>query len=197
LRQLINQGLFREDLFYRLNVVPLRLPPLRERLEDVPDLVNHFLDLVAAEGSGHKRLSPDAMDRLRRHNWPGNVRELENLVRRLAALYPEEVIDAATIEAELDIPAVEFPPGFEDDDDNIAESIRRHLQKYFNAHGDALPPNGVYERIIQEVERPLIEICLAVTRGNQLRAAELLGLNRNTLRKKIRLLDIEVIRGLK
>ena len=197
LRQLINQGLFREDLFYRLNVVPLRLPPLRERLEDVPDLVQHFLDLVASEGFPHKRLSPEALDRLRRHNWPGNVRELENLIRRLAALYPEDVIDTETIEVELSVPSSEIPPGFDDDSDSIAESARRHLQRYFNAHGEALPPPGVYDRIIQEVERPLIEICLAATRGNQLRAAELLGLNRNTLRKKIRLLDIEVIRGLK
>jgi two-component system nitrogen regulation response regulator GlnG len=197
LRQLINQGLFREDLFYRLNVVPLRLPPLRERLEDVPDLVQHFLDMVAAEGFSHKRLSPEALERLRRHSWPGNVRELENLVRRLAALYPDDVIDAATIETELTTQSSEIPSQHETEEDTIAGSARRHLQRYFNAHGDALPPAGVYDRIIQEVERPLIEICLAATRGNQLRAAELLGLNRNTLRKKIRLLDIEVVRGLK
>ena len=84
---LIRQGLFREDPFFRLNVVPLRLPPLRERLEDIGDLAQHFLVLAAAEGLPLKRIEPDALERLKRYRWPGNIRELENLTRRLAALY--------------------------------------------------------------------------------------------------------------
>ena len=101
LRRLIQQGLFREDLFYRLNVVPIRLPPLRERLDDIPELANHFLRAATADGLPTKVLSPDAMARLKQHRWPGNVRELENLVRRLSALYSEEVIGVETIETEL------------------------------------------------------------------------------------------------
>ena len=101
LPQLIRQGLFREDLFYRLNVAPIRLPPLRERSSDVPALVRHFASLAAREGLPLKTLDDAAMERLRRHRWPGNVRELENLVRRLAALYSQEVIGLDIIEAEL------------------------------------------------------------------------------------------------
>src|SRR5215203_5568901 len=102
LRILIQQGLFREDLFFRLNVVPLRLPPLRERAEDVPDLARHFFALVEKEGLPRKQLDSEAMERLKRYRWPGNVRELENLVRRLAALYPQDTITGPIIEAELD-----------------------------------------------------------------------------------------------
>src|SRR5499426_3903472 len=97
LRRLIQQGLFREDLFYRLNVVPIRLPPLRERLDDIPELANHYLQAATADGLPAKVLSPEAMARLKQHRWPGNVRELVNLVRRLSALYSEEVIGLETI----------------------------------------------------------------------------------------------------
>ena len=106
LRILIQQGLFREDLFFRLNVVPLRLPPLRERIEDVPDLIRHFFAQVEREGLPPKQLDQAALERLKRHRWPGNVRELENLARRLAALYPQETIAAAVIDAELSQPAM-------------------------------------------------------------------------------------------
>src|SRR4051812_18950353 len=102
LRSSIQTGLFREDLFFRLNVVPLRLPPLRERAEDLPDLARHFFALVEKEGLPRKQLDVEAMDRLKRYRWPGNVRELENLVRRLAALYPQDTITGAIIDAELD-----------------------------------------------------------------------------------------------
>ena len=197
LRQLINQGLFREDLFYRLNVVPIRLPPLRERSEDIAQLVGHFLGKVAEKGLPRKSLDRAAMERIRRYSWPGNVRELENMVRRLAALYAEEVIGADVIEAEIAANApgstdVELPGG-----DSLGEAVEWHLTRYFKAHGDGLPPDGIYDRLLRELERPLIEISLNATRGNQLRAARLLGLNRNTLRKKIRALDIRVVRGLK
>ena len=104
LRISIQQGLFREDLFFRLNVVPLRLPPLRERAEDIPDLARHFFALVEKEGLPRKQLDAEAMERLKRYRWPGNVRELENLVRRLAALYPQDTITGPIIEAELDTP---------------------------------------------------------------------------------------------
>ncbi|MBM3555363.1 MAG: nitrogen regulation protein NR(I), partial [Alphaproteobacteria bacterium] len=197
LRHLITQGLFREDLFYRLNVVPLRLPPLRERTSDIADLARHFLERAAAEGLAAKTLSPEAVERLKLYPWPGNVRELENLMRRFAALSPDDVIGADAVDIEL---AVKPAPGSAEDrpahDETLADAIDRHLQRYFAEHGDALPPAGLYDRVLRELEKPLIGITLAATRGNQIRAADLLGLNRNTLRKKIRDLDIEVIRGL-
>ena len=197
LRQLIHQGLFREDLFYRLNVVPVRLPPPRERAEDVADLVRHFLAMAHAEGLPSKTLTAEAMERLKRHRWPGNVRELENLVRRLAALYSEEVIDLDVIETEVADLAPSHAGAERDDQDNLGSTVEGHLGRYFAAHGDGLPPAGLYDRILREVERPLISLSLVATRGNQIKAAQLLGLNRNTLRKKIRDLEIQVVRGLK
>ncbi|HYM04639.1 MAG TPA: nitrogen regulation protein NR(I) [Stellaceae bacterium] len=197
LRQLIHQGLFREDLFYRLNVVPLRLPALRERAEDIPDLARHFLTQAMSEGLPAKTISSEGIERLKRYRWPGNVRELENLVRRLAALYSEDVLGVEVIEAELADPAPTPAGEGESGDDNISSTVERHLSRYFAAHGDGLPPTGLYDRVLREVERPLISLSLSATRGNQIRAAQLLGLNRNTLRKKIRDLEIQVVRGLK
>jgi two-component system nitrogen regulation response regulator GlnG len=197
LRTLIAQGLFREDLFYRLNVVPLRLPPLRERLEDIPDLVRHFIARAQSEGLPQKSLAPAAIDRMKRHRWPGNVRELENLMRRLAALYSEDEIGVETIEMELMEPAMpELSMGASASEaENLGVTVERHLARYFAAHGDALPPTGLYDRILREIERPLINLSLMATRGNQIKAAQMLGLNRNTLRKKVRDLELDVFRG--
>jgi two-component system, NtrC family, nitrogen regulation response regulator GlnG len=197
LRQQVRQGLFREDLYYRLNVVPLRLPPLRERSEDIPELVQHFLARVTEEGLPQKILEPAALDRLRQHRWPGNVRELENLVRRLCALHSDEVIGAAVVDQELmespEARQAEAPTGGE----TLGGAIERHLRSYFGAHGAGLPPIGLYDRVLQELERPLLNLTLSATRGNQIKAAQVLGLNRNTLRKKVRELDIQVVRGIK
>jgi two-component system nitrogen regulation response regulator GlnG len=194
LRILIQQGLFREDLFFRLNVVPLRLPPLRERAEDVPDLMRHFFALAEREGLPPKQVDAAALERLKRYRWPGNVRELENLARRLSALYPQEIITGAVIDSELAQPAMTAPDDQNPAQDTIAAAMERHLTRYFGSFGDGLPPPGLYHRILREVEHPLLSATLAATRGNQIRAADLLGVNRNTLRKKIRDLDIQVIR---
>ena len=195
----VASGAFRQDLFYRLNVVPIRLPPLRERLDDIPELTNHYLRLATADGLPAKVLSPEAMARLKQHRWPGNVRELVNLVRRLSALYSEEVIGLETIEAELAdaIQPIESESSTINgvgSDATLADAVDRHLQAVFTEHGDRLPPDGLYDRVISEVERPLLSLALGATRGNQLRAARLLGLNRNTLRKKIKDLDVPVVR---
>jgi two-component system, NtrC family, nitrogen regulation response regulator GlnG len=198
LSQLIRQGSFREDLFYRLNVAPMRLPPLRERTDDIPALVRHFASLAAREGLPARRLDDAALERLRRYGWPGNVRELENLVRRLAALYPQEVIGADVIEAELsDTAAPPEAPVETASGEGLSAAVERHIVDYFAAHRGALPASGLYDRVLREIERPLIVATLGATRGNQIKAAHLLGLNRNTLRKKIRELDIPVVRGLK
>ena len=197
LRNSIRQGQFREDLFYRINVVPIRLPPLRERVEDIPPLARHFLDRARDDGLPAKSLDQGAIERLKRYAWPGNVRELENLMRRLAALCPHETIGAEQIDAELvetspEPPAVETAAGPEP----LARAVERHIRNFFAAHDDGVSPSDIYDRVIAEVERPLIRLTLAATRGNQIKAAAMLGLNRNTLRKKIRDLDIPVVRGL-
>ncbi len=197
LRTLIRQGLFREDLFYRLCVVPIRLPPLRERTEDIPLLVRHFLNLGISQGLPAKSIDQGAMDRLKRYRWPGNVRELENLVRRLAALYSQEVISLDVVEAELADATPATQPVEEPQSEGLSSAVERHLKDYFAAHKDGMPSNGLYDRVLREIERPLISLSLSATRGNQIKAAQLLGLNRNTLRKKIRDLDIQVMRGIK
>jgi len=197
LRQLIRQGLFREDLFYRLNVVPIRLPPLRERAEDIPALVRHFLRQASAEGLPVKSVDAAAMEKLKAYRWPGNVRELENLVKRLAALYSQEVIGTDVIDLELAEVAPSVEASAAPDNEGLSAAVERHLKDYFAAHKDGLPAAGLYDRVLREIERPLIALTLVATRGNQIKAAQLLGLNRNTLRKKIRELDIQVLRGLK
>lgn len=195
LRQAIRQGLFREDLFYRLNVVPIRLPPLRERLEDIPLLARHFLERARASGLPAKQLDNEALDRLKRHSWPGNARELENLMRRLAALYPQEIIGADAVAAELAeaaAPTEEGPRAPE----TLEQAVERHLAGFMSAHRDGMPIRDLYDRVLAEVERPLLRLALSATRGNQIKAAAMLGLNRNTLRKKLRELELPVVRGL-
>jgi two-component system, NtrC family, nitrogen regulation response regulator GlnG len=169
LRQLIQQGLFREDLFFRLNVVPLRLPPLRERSEDIPDLIRHFFALVEREGLPPKQIDQAALDRLKRHRWPGK--------------------------AGLAQPALAAPGESHGGDENLSNAVERYLARYFAGFEGDLPPPGLYHRILREVEGPLLTAALTATRGNQIRAADLLGVNRNTLRKKIRDLDIQVYRS--
>jgi two-component system, NtrC family, nitrogen regulation response regulator GlnG len=194
LQQQIDQGLFREDLFYRLNVVPLRLPPLRERLEDIPDLVRHFLGIAEKEGLPPKSFEPPVIERLKRYHWPGNIRELENLVRRLSAIYAQDIVTTDMVESELASAArTPFQDAAEPSGD-LSEAVERFLGDYFISFGQDLPPAGLYNRVLRKVESPLINAALAATRGNQIRAADLLGLNRNTLRKKIRDLGIKVIR---
>lgn len=193
LKQLINQGLFREDLYYRLNVVPLRIPPLRERTEDISDLARHFFLNAEKEGLPSKQLDSGALECLRQYRWPGNIRELENLVRRLAALNPEDIITAESIQIELTSLPSEFQIDYNEEAD-LNERIEAYLTSYFAGFSGDLPPPGLYNRILKKVEYPLICATLAATRGNQIKASELLGLNRNTLRKKIKDLGVQIIR---
>ncbi|MEQ8444765.1 MAG: nitrogen regulation protein NR(I) [Pelagibacterium sp.] len=193
LSQLIRQGLFREDLYYRLNVVPIRLPPLRERIDDVPDLSASFLKAAQRENEAPKVLSSDALKLMQQYHWPGNVRELENLVRRLAALYVDEVISLEIVQNELNLADranFSSKPGPAD----IVTVIESDLAELFREYEPNLPPAGVYQRIIDKVEVPLISTVLNLCAGNQIKAAELLGLNRNTLRKKIRGHGIEIVK---
>ncbi|PYE81179.1 sigma-54-dependent transcriptional regulator [Pseudoroseicyclus aestuarii] len=189
----IGEGGFREDLYYRLAGVTVAVPALRERVDDIPLLADHFLARAERDGLGLRRLSGPAMELVRAYSWPGNVRQLENAIRRLVATTSEEEIGRAEVEAVLGSqPAMEPMRG--GDGDKLAASVERHLRRYFDLHGGVLPPPGLYQRILREVETPLIEIALDATGGNQAKCADLLGINRNTLRKKITDLDIRVTR---
>ena len=194
LSRALDEGRLRQDLFYRLGGVTLSVPSLRERVEDIPLLAEHFFSRAERDGLPLRRFAGDALDLVRAYSWPGNVRQLENTVRRLAITGGEETIGRAEVELVLgNQPAIEPLTGG-GDREKLSASIAKHLRRYFDLHGGQLPPPGLYQRILKEMETPLIEIALDATGGNQAKCADLLGINRNTLRKKITDLDIRVTR---
>ena len=173
LQNQINQGLFREDLYYRLNVVPLRLPPLRERTEDIPDLVRHFLSNCSGGNARVKHLDADAIDVLIRYNWPGNIRELENLVKRLDALYGHDAISADIVEAEIfKNTDVEYA-SLNGDSMDLGEAVEQHLNQYISSFGNKLPPPGLHQRILDIVEPPILSAALTAPRGSLLPKLEI------------------------
>jgi two-component system, NtrC family, nitrogen regulation response regulator GlnG len=192
LPDLITAGSFREDLYYRLNVVPIALPALRQRGADIGLLARHFLEEAVTLGLPRKSLEPEASALLQTHSWPGNVRELENMMRRLAVLARDDVITSDQIAGQLTTtdagsepaPAMMARTGF-------GTALETHFAAFFAEYGDGLPPDGLYNRVLEEVERPLLLATMAAVGGNQIRAARLLGINRNTLRKKLSDLNID------
>ena len=184
LEPLIAAGQFREDLYYRINVVPIHLPPLRDRPDDIEALARHFLQLAANEGLPRRQLSVEGAEMLRRQAWRGNVRELRNFIFRLALLAREDIIDGAAIAALL-----EQSPRAEVDHGAGGEGLDGALGRWLAA---TRPASGtIYERALAAFERPLFAAMLAETGGNQLRAAQMLGINRNTLRKRLSELAID------
>lgn len=181
LQPMIAAGTFREDLFYRLNVVPITLPPLRERADDIPALARHFLALAAQEGLPRRQLSENAAALLSRQPWRGNVRELRNFIYRLALLSREDVVDGASLAPLLaDVPRSEG--GAE------GEGLEAAVHSWLASNSPAV--GTVYDAALAAFERPLFEAVLRETHGNQLRAAQVLGINRNTLRKRLSELGI-------
>lgn len=195
LTDLVQSGSFREDLYYRLNVIPIDLPPLRARRDDVPLLARHFLSKAALEGLPRKTLSASAFDRLAAHDWPGNVRELENMMRRLAVLARDETIRGELIEQQLAQQGSPLEPQSDDRFDGIEGSLEQHFVEHFRQFSPGLPPDGLHRRVLFSVERPLLKIAMERCAGNQIRAAKMLGLNRNTLRKKLSDLGIDSNHG--
>ncbi len=184
LEPLIAAGQFREDLYYRINVVPIDLPPLRERPDDIEPLARHFLKLAAAEGLPRRQLSADGADLLQRQSWRGNVRELRNFVFRLALLAREDVVDAAAI-----APLLEQAKRQDMGAGEGLASLDRAVARWF---AEARPASGaIYDIALSEFEKPLFTAVLTETGGNQLRAAQMLGINRNTLRKRLGELEID------
>ncbi len=188
LQQAVAAGQFREDLYYRLNVVPITLPALRERRGDIAELARHFLERAAEAGLPRKTLDTGALEALEAHDWPGNVRELENLMRRLAALSRDDRIGAAEVRGMMGAaaPVADAAP-----DAGIDAAVRALVERLARQEPRALDDGTLYDRVIAEVERPLIEAMLARHGGNQLRAARAMGLNRNTLRKRLDVLGID------
>jgi two-component system nitrogen regulation response regulator GlnG len=191
----MENGTVRKDLYYRLSGATLNVPSLRERVDDIPLLAEHFLGRIEQAGSVIRSLSETAAETFRTYSWPGNVRQLENAVKRLGLTSRSPEITAAEVQQVLGHqPDLAPLRGGATDTEKLGASVGRHLHRYFDLHGDMLPPDGLYGRILREIEVPLIEIALDATHGNQAKCADLLGINRNTLRKKITELEIEVTR---
>ncbi|MEX0319662.1 MAG: response regulator [Ruegeria sp.] len=190
----MEKGKVRQDLYYRLCGAVVQVPALRERVDDIPLLADHFLARAEHDGAPKRWLSAEAVELIRRYSWPGNVRQLENAVRRLGLTSRADEITRAEVETVLGSQPEVEPVLGGGDTEKLSASVERHLRRYFDLHGNMLPPPGLYQRILREVEAPLIEIALDATGGNQAKCADLLGINRNTLRKKITDLDIQVTR---
>ena len=194
LNDAMEKGQVRHDLYYRLNGATIHVPALRERVDDIPLLVEHFLSKTERDGAPMRVFSDDAMELFRTYSWPGNVRQLENAVKRLVLTARAEEVSLPEAEGVLGAQPQTGPLLGSEDTEKLSAAVGRHLRRYFDLHGNMLPPAGLYQRILREVEMPLIEIALDATGGNQAKCADLLGINRNTLRKKITDLDIHVTR---
>jgi two-component system nitrogen regulation response regulator GlnG len=186
LEEKVREKQFREDLYFRLNVVPISIPPLRERRNDIPLLVEYFLSRLPKELNVLVQgCTKEALDLLKNHDWPGNVRELENALRRAALLSSDPFLSPG------DFPDLIPQAGGRETDESLEALIGNKLRATFTQM-DVQELDNLYEMVLAQMERPLIRIILEKTRYNQVRAAEILGINRNTLRKKIQLLDIDV-----
>lgn len=189
LARLVEEGRFREDLYYRLNVMRLTIPPLRQRKEDIPELARAFLIRAQRQGLAARTFEKAALDLMAAYDWPGNVRELENLVLRLAVLSPDPVISVLDVEREMRLGGSEpagTAPGFEAE---VEALLHRYVMSEL-VSGSENEPANVHDMVVSRVERPLIRLALSVTSGNKVRAAQLLGMNRNTLRAKIQALGL-------
>lgn len=190
----MDAGTLRQDLYYRLDGATVVVPSLRERVDDIALLAEHFLLRDERGGAPKRYLSTQAGELMRKYSWPGNVRQLENAVRRLGLTARSDEITRSEVEAVLSSQPGTEPVLGTTDRDKLSASVAHHLRRYFDLHENMLPPPGLYGRILREVEMPLIEIALEASGGNQAKCADLLGINRNTLRKKITELDIRVTR---
>ncbi len=180
----------RSDLYHRLSGAVLDVPALRARGEDVALLATHFLYRAEAAGAPARRLAPEALDLMRAHDWPGNLRELDHAAQRLALGGRAPLVAASEVAGILRAAPASAPPAA----GTLSEAVAQHVQRYFDLHDADLPPAGLYHRLLPEFEAPLLRIALDAVGGNQARCADLLGINRNTLRKKMTTLDIEVTR---
>jgi two-component system nitrogen regulation response regulator GlnG len=186
---LIGDGRFREDLFYRLNVVPIHLPALRDRSDDVPLLARHFLEQAVQDGLPRKALSEEAAALLRLYNWPGNVRELKNLMQRLTVLARDSIIGPELLRQVLSVDSLSEPRATACEE-TLRESVRRWTREHLTI-GASKSQTNMHDLLLACVEPVLLMETLAAVDGNQIKAAAMLGINRNTLRKKLTVYDID------
>ena len=187
----VEKGLFRKDLYYRLNVVPIKLPSLKDRFEDIPDLCSAFLNNYYKNTLIYRNISYEGMNLLKEYSWPGNVRELKNVIERLCLLSSTEDIPLNIIKDVLSEDRFDDETKYEE---NLELYFKNYLKKYFKDFDESLSLNNLHNNFISKIEKPLIETTLNLFRGNQIRASKCLGFNRNTLRSKIKLYDIEVVK---
>ena len=197
LKESIEGGTFREDLYYRLNEVSILIPLLQERPGDIPELATHFLKEFAKNGMEPKSLTKDSIELIKKKKWAGNVRELRNFIGRLSLVSNAEIIDEKITKNELSMIAPEESDLSTIEGSKISKSLEMHLSNYFRSLGDSLPAPGLYQTVLKEVEVPLIDLTLTLCNGNQIKAANLLGINRNKKKKKIKDYDLVVTRGRK
>ena len=190
----VDQAAVRRDLYYRLGGATIQVPSLRERVDDIQLLCDYFLNRAERDGAIRRLMSEQAAQLFRNYSWPGNVRQLENVVKRLGLTARGVEISLTEVEQALGNQPEMNLNLQKGSTDRLSADVERHLRRYFDLHGNILPPPGLHARILREVEAPLIEIALEASGGNQAKCANLLGINRNTLRKKINELDIKVTR---
>ena len=187
----MEKGLFREDLFYRLNVVPIKIPSLKDRFEDISDLTISFLNKYSSDKNIHKFITHEGMNLLKEHSWPGNIRELKNVIERICLLSSSEEIQTSLIKEVISEDRLFID---ETDEDNLEIYFKKYLSKYFKNFDENLNIDNLHSSFISKIEKPLIESTLKLFRGNQIKASKCLGFNRNTLRTKINIYGIEVIK---
>ena len=187
----VEKGLFREDLFYRLNVVPIKIPSLKDRFEDISDLTISFLNKYSSKKNIYRYITHEGMNLLKEHSWPGNIRELKNIIERICLLSSSEEIQTSLIKEVISEDRLFID---ETEEDNLEIYFKKYLSKYFKNFDENLNINNLHSSFISKIEKPLIEATLKLFRGNQIKASKCLGFNRNTLRTKINIYGIEVIK---
>ncbi|VAV95871.1 Nitrogen regulation protein NR(I) [hydrothermal vent metagenome] len=186
LPKLIEQGKFREDLFYRINVVPIDLPPLRDRVSDIPALANHFLAMAISEGLPQKQFSPGGLKLLQAYGWRGNVRELKNTIYRLVVTEREDELSEFAVRQILEID--QSKGDAQNLNYRFGDQVKEIVAQLFL---DQANEGSIYARAMEKFEQPLLEDVMVRSGGNQIKAAKLLGINRNTLRKKLTEYEID------
>ena len=187
----VKKGLFREDLYYRLNVVPIKMPSLKDKFEDIPDLTSHFLKKYIHNKFINRAISHEGINLFKEYSWPGNVRELENVIERLCLLSSTETISNSLIQEVLSEDRSLIEQKFEE---NLEIHFKNYLKRYFKDFDENLSLSNLHDNFISKIEKPLIETTLDLFRGNQIKTSKCLGFNRNTLRSKIKMYNIEVVK---
>lgn len=192
LARLVSDNVFRNDLYHLINVIQLLIPPLRDRTDDIGDLARLFIEKAAASGASQKLLDKSAIAELSTYSWPGNVRELENLMKRMVVLFPDNNIDGNAVAGALNEQQSPILAHNARENDDLSGVTRHALVGLFAQYKDqGVTPHDMYDIVLKAVEKPLFELTLKETKGNQIRAASLLGLNRNTLRKRLTELNLQ------